>query len=429
MLLYIFRERFEYIWNILMKITRPNLYILISSIALSIVLVIQVNWLTETAKIKEALFNEKANIILARTSDALAADTALCKKLEAGVAPTEIHKIDSLFKYYMKFYDFTMQYSFEVIEKKPISKSSSYNFNPFPNEPACYAHNLEDVARRNGWELKLLLPEKKQFIYGEMGPMFLTSILLLLIVLFLFWKTLKSLNSEKKLSEHTNDFLNNMTHEFKTPITNIALAGKIMQKDDFILQKEKVRHYSEIILEENEKLRLQVEQVLSLAALERGEIPIHKTEVDMHQIINDAIKSLKIQFEHKQGSIQVQFDAKSSRLKGDKTHLTHAICNLIDNALKYSEGNPAIQINTNNIEQFLIIIITDLGIGIDKEFQKKVFEKYFRVPTGNVHNVQGFGLGLAYIKKIIELHGGNIDLQSEKGKGSTFTITLKTNEN
>ena len=155
--------------------------------------------------------------------------------------------------------------------------------------------------------------------------MFLITIILLLIVLLLFWKTLKSLISEKKLSEHTNDFLNNMTHEFKTPITNIALAGKIMMKEDFVNQKEKVRHYSEIILEENDKLRLQVEQVLSLAALERGEIPIHKTELDMHQIISEAIKSLKIQIEDKEGIIQMQLDEKKVRLKGDKNNLTKAI--------------------------------------------------------------------------------------------------------
>jgi two-component system, OmpR family, phosphate regulon sensor histidine kinase PhoR len=411
-----------------MKITRTQLYILISSIALCTVLIIQVNWLVETAKIKEALFNEKANIVLARTSDALAADTATCQKMEAGVGAEEIHKIDSLFKYYMRFYDFTIQYSFEVMEKQPSAKTDDYIFNPQPNEPACFQLNLEDVVKRNGWELKLILPEKKQFIYGEMGPLFVTSIFLLLIVLFLFWKTLLSLNREKKLSEHTNDFLNNMTHEFKTPITNIALAGKFMLKEEIAHQQEKVRQYSEIILEENEKLRLQVEQVLSLAALERGEIPIHKTEVDLHHIINDAIKNLKIQIEHKNGIIQVQFDAKNTYLKGDKTHLTHVFCNLIDNGLKYSEGSPVIHIQTINQEHHLIITITDQGIGIDKEFQKKVFEKYFRVPTGNVHNVQGFGLGLAYIKKIITLHNGTIALESEKGKGTKFTINFPSHE-
>ncbi|MBK9637623.1 MAG: HAMP domain-containing histidine kinase [Bacteroidetes bacterium] len=411
-----------------MNITRTHLYILISSVALCTVLIIQVNWLVETAKIKEALFNEKANIVLARTSDALAADTATCQKLEAGVGQEEIHKIDSLFKYYMKFYDFTIQYSFEVMEKKTVAKSEAYAFNPQPNEPACFQLNLEDVVSRNGWELKLILPEKKQYIYEEMGPLFVTSILLLLIVLFLFWKTLLSLNRQKKLSEHTNDFLNNMTHEFKTPISNIALAGKFMLKEEITHQQEKVRHYSEIILEENEKLRLQVEQVLSLAALERDEIPIHKTEVDLHQIINDAIKNLKIQLEHKQGTIHIQFDAKNSRLKGDKTHLTHVICNLIDNAIKYSESSPVIHIDTINQDHHLIITITDQGIGIEKEFQKKVFDKYFRVPTGNVHNVQGFGLGLAYIKKIIELHKGTIALESEKGKGTKFIINFPANE-
>jgi two-component system, OmpR family, phosphate regulon sensor histidine kinase PhoR len=210
-----------------------------------------------------------------------------------------------------------------------------------------------------------------------------------------------------------------MTHEFKTPLTNIALAGKMLIKDS-----EKVKHYSGIILEENEKLRLQVEQVLSMTALERGEIPVHKTELDFHRLIRDAFKSMSIQVENAEGKVHLELFAPQFVVMGDKTHLTNALCNLIDNAIKYSKGNPDISVRTENQDQNLKIEFKDQGIGIDKEYQKKVFEKFFRIPKGNLHDVKGFGLGLAYIKKIIELHGGTIELQSEQGKGTKFIILL-----
>jgi len=215
-----------------------------------------------------------------------------------------------------------------------------------------------------------------------------------------------------------------MTHEFKTPLTNIALAGKMMVKDATIRHDDKTKHYSGIILEENEKLRLQVEQVLSMTALERGEIPVRKEVLDFHQLITDSLKYISIQIENRQGQLKLNMKANNFMIMGDKTHLTNAVCNLIDNAIKYSPENPAITIDTFNSGNNLIVVIADKGVGIDKEYQKKVFDKFFRVPTGDVHDVKGFGLGLAYIKKIIEMHGGTIGLQSEKGNGSTFTITL-----
>jgi len=280
------------------------------------------------------------------------------------------------------------------------------------------------MANKNGWALKLIFPEKKQFIMAEMGTLFITSVILILIVLVMFWRTTLSLIREKKISEHTTDFLNNMTHEFKTPLTNIALAGKMIIKDSTSKQEDKIKHYSGIILEENAKLKLQVEQVLSMTALERGEIPLRKSELDFHELINDSLKYISIQIENKQGNLKLNLDADKFIVMGDKTHLTNAMCNLIDNAIKYSKGKPELSIQTSAVAENLIVIVSDKGIGIEKEYQKKIFDKYFRVPTGDVHDVKGFGLGLAYIKKIIELHGGTIELQSEKGKGTTFTITL-----
>ena len=402
-----------------MKLNRTTVFISISSVALLIVLIIQVNWMIHTARIKEEIFNEKANMVLSRTAEALAADTNACRNMEVCVGRNEIHKTDSLLTNYMDFYNFHIDYYFEV--KKP-GETAAQNNSGLKNN--VYKKRLEEEATRNGLELNLFLPEKRQFIVQEMGPMFITSVILILVVLIMFWRTILLLMREKRLSEHTNDFLNNMTHEFKTPLTNIALAGKMITKDASNRQEEKIKHYSEIILAENEKLRLQVEQVLSMTALERGEIPLRKTELDVHELIREAIKYISIQIENKQGELKLNLDAENPVVFGDKTHLVNALYNLVDNAIKYSPEKPELSIRTYSHEQQFILVVSDKGIGIEKEYQKKVFEKFFRVPTGDVHDVKGFGLGLSYIKKIVELHQGKIDLESTPGKGTTFTITL-----
>jgi two-component system, OmpR family, phosphate regulon sensor histidine kinase PhoR len=413
-----------------MKPNRTQLFIGISSLALLIVLIIQVTWIFETARIKEELFNEKAHMVLSRTTEALGNDNVTCGKIGDRVAqsngaelPTqlgnaEVQKIDSLFNYYMRLYNIRIDYTFEV--NKPnsfatVGQNGVYNYNQQP---------FTEVLGQNSFELNLIFPDKKQYIIAEMGTLFITSLLLILIVLVLFWRTVRSLLKEKMISEHTTDFLNNMTHEFKTPLTNIALAGKMMVKDTILKQEDKLKHYTSIILEENAKLQLQVEQVLSMTALERGEIPIQKTTLDMHALIQDALKNIDLQIEHREGKVNVHLLADTFVVNGDRSHLTNALGNLLDNAIKYNQKKPDLVIETSNHEGKLRILISDNGIGIDKVYHKKVFDKFFRVPTGDVHDVKGFGLGLAYIKKIMELHQGSIELESETGKGTQFTLTL-----
>jgi two-component system, OmpR family, phosphate regulon sensor histidine kinase PhoR len=287
-----------------------------------------------------------------------------------------------------------------------------------------YQKRIDEVFSEKGLELKLIFPEKKQFIIAEMGPMFITSVILIFIVLVMFWRTVLSLMKEKKISEHTTEFLNNMTHEFKTPLTNIALAGKMLLKETNIRQEEKIKHYTGIMLEENEKLSQQVEQVLNMTAFERGEVPLRKTELNFHDLIHDALKHISIQIENKKGKLQLNLKAERFLVMGDKTHLTNTLCNLIDNAIKYSPESPELTVETSNSGSSLIIVVSDKGSGIDKAYHKKVFDKFFRVPSGDIHDVKGFGIGLAYVKKIVELHGGTVALQSDPGKGAAFIITL-----
>jgi len=408
-----------------MKLDKTHLFIAISSVALFIVLAIQVNWIFQTAQIKEELFNEKANMVLSKTAETLASDSITRKNLGSNVGDIERNTIDSLLNHYMAFYNIHIDYYFEV-KPNTIAANNNTGFmnNAYLNPVGSYQTCIGEVDDKNAVELKLVFPQKRQFILAEMGTPFITSVILILVVLVMSWRTILSLLKEKRISEHTTDFLNNMTHEFKTPLTNIALAGKMIGKDSNIKQEDKIKHYSGIILEENEKLRHQVEQVLSMTALERGEIPLHKTELDFHQLIHDAIKYIHIQIENRQGHLRLDLRANDFVVIGDKTNLTNALCNLVDNAIKYATGRPEIAIQTKNIASQLVIIISDQGIGIEKGYQKKVFDKFFRVPTGDLHDVKGFGLGLAYVKNIVESHRGTIGLKSEKGKGTTFTITL-----
>ncbi len=197
-----------------------------------------------------------------------------------------------------------------------------------------------------------------------------------------------------------------------------------MIKSPPLKQGDKIEHYSGIILEENEKLKFQVEHVLSMTALERGEIPLRMTAFDFHDLINDSLKTISVQIENRHGHLDVNLQAGSFVVMGDRTHLGNAFCNLVENAVKYSGNNLRISIRTSNSGTNLLVAVADEGIGIDKEYHKKVFDKFFRVPTGDIHDVKGFGLGLAYVKKIVEMHGGTVDLTSEKGKGTLFTIAI-----
>lgn len=424
-----------------MKVNRTYLFIAISSCALVLLLVFQVNWVRRTVAMKEQLFNEKANMVLSRTTEAIEADQQLRESIDLALtkskqshaqlnlsAATKI-RIKDLLNNYMSYYNFHPEFSFEIEEIKSASFQSVSNLPGYktnlPNEEqACYDNYLVQMANKNGWELKLRFPNKDEFLSSEMTMPFITTIALILIVLFLFLKTTFSLLREKRLSEHTTDFLNNMTHEFKTPLTNIGLAGKMITKSPASSNEDKVKHYSEIILEENEKLKLQVEHVLSMTALERGEIPLSMAKIDLHQLIRNCTKNMSLQVSAKDGLLELNLTAEHAFVNGDQTHLANTICNLIDNAIKYSGENLKIVIESFNSDKNLIIQISDHGIGIDKLHLKNIFTKFFRVPTGNVHDVKGFGLGLAYVKKIIQLHNGSIEVQSQKGKGSTFKIIL-----
>ena len=252
----------------------------------------------------------------------------------------------------------------------------------------------------------------------------LSSVALILIIIGSFYFTISTIFRQKKLSEVKNDFINNMTHEFKTPISTISLAGEVLSDNSIEKTDETKERYLHIIRNENKRLGGMVENILQAATLDKGELKLKIQEVDLHQVIKDVLQSLALQIQSKQGEASTQLNAQRYSIFADKMHIGNIIYNLVDNALKYTDAPPRIEINTESTKADLVITVKDNGIGIKKEDQKKIFDTFYRVHTGNIHNVKGFGLGLSYVKAVVEKHGGHIEVESELGKGSTFIVYL-----
>jgi two-component system phosphate regulon sensor histidine kinase PhoR len=272
--------------------------------------------------------------------------------------------------------------------------------------------------------LSLLFPTKTNYSLNGVEVTLLSSIILIILIIGAFYFTISTIIRQKKLSEIKSDFINNMTHEFKTPISTISLAGEVLSDKTIVKTPESVEKYLKIIKDENKRLAGLVENVLQAAVLDKGKLKFKIQECDLHKIISDVIQSLNLQIQNKGGFITTELNARRYSLFADRMHLGNIIYNLIDNALKYSKDAPHITISTDSNKDGISISVQDNGIGIRKEDQKKIFETFYRVPTGNVHNVKGFGLGLSYVKAVVEKHGGHVEVQSEPGYGSTFVVYL-----
>jgi two-component system phosphate regulon sensor histidine kinase PhoR len=245
-----------------------------------------------------------------------------------------------------------------------------------------------------------------------------------LVIVIAYSSALSQIIKQRQISEIKTDFINNMTHEFKTPIATINLALDAIKNPKVFEDKEKVNRYLQMIKDENKRMHAQVENVLRISKLEKKELDISKETHDVHEIIEDAIEHVHLIIEDRQGSIETHLDAPRNSVLLNDVHFTNVLVNVLDNAIKYSVVAPKIIVTTENVKDFIIIKIKDNGIGMSKVAQKRIFEKFYREHTGDVHNVKGHGLGLSYVKRIVDDHNGQIFVESEKGKGSTFIIKV-----
>lgn len=281
-----------------------------------------------------------------------------------------------------------------------------------------------DADGNSNFQLFVTFPKKKNFILSSIFKILVLSAFFILIIILAFVTALYQLIRQKQISEIKTDFINNMTHEFKTPIATINLALDAIKNPKIIDDKEKVLRYVKMIRDENKRMHGQVENVLRISKLEKNQLDVSKEEVDVHDIIEEATTHVELLVNDRGGYIKLNLNAALTEVLGSHFHLTNVIVNMLDNAIKYSNDAPKIKIFTENVDNKIVIIIEDKGIGMTKAVQKNVFKKFYREERGNIHNVKGHGLGLSYVKKIIEIHQGEISVESEKGIGSIFTIKL-----
>jgi two-component system, OmpR family, phosphate regulon sensor histidine kinase PhoR len=273
-------------------------------------------------------------------------------------------------------------------------------------------------------QLIIIVPNQEKIIWAEMLWFIIGAILFTIIITTAFFITLRTLLKQKKLSEIKSDFINNMTHEFKTPLATISLAVDALKNDKVKENPEKAHYFTSIIKEENKRMNKQVETILQAALLDKQEVQLNLKKLPAHTLINSALNNITLQVEEKGGKLEVQLNAEKDLIMADEVHFTNLINNLLDNAVKYSKENLQIKLTTSNTASNIRIKIEDNGIGMNKETLNRIFEKFYRAHTGNIHNVKGFGLGLSYVKTMVDAHHGTIKAESVLGKGSAFIITI-----
>lgn len=405
----------------------PSAWMLPAAFCLGVILLIllQVNWLQHSRKLIEEQFDQKVTMALCSAVENLEKEQATkgsigmaCREDEgictSGILKTNLREEDlhSALSTALNRYDIGLEFAFDV-------RNNPYGL----SEPASYSCLAPSLLPEDHF-VQVEFKGKEEYVIEKMGFMLSSSIIILLFICALFGLTLYRLHQQRRLHQVSVEFFNNMAHEFRTPITNIRLALNLWKKKT---DQPSIPAYFSIIQNESQRLSEQIERMLHVAKLDKGEYLLEKQSLDLKKLLEEVISDMRIQAAEKNGQIDIQYaNTHPTYLKGDQLHLSNAIRNIVDNAIKYSNGRPEINITLNGHSRQAHLCIEDKGIGIHHHFQQKVFDKFFRLQQGNLHDKKGFGLGLAYTKKIIELHEGKIQLESEAGKGTQFHVYLPT---
>ena len=337
-------------------------------------------------------------------------------------------EIESALKRSLSFANINTPFEFAVIKNGQVqdgtyTRSAKKDFLESSYKVRLFPDNIisQDLI------LSVIFPDRTNYVLGSMALMLGGSMLFSLFILATFALSLYFIIRQKKISEMKSDFINNMTHEFKTPIATISLAADTITNPKVINNELSIKHFISMIKKENSRMNKKVETILQIASLDKKEIEFQFENVSLHSIIGHAVETIDIQLQQRNGSIELMLDADDDVIYGDNEHLTNLVNNLLDNAIKYSVGFPQITVATKNTEKGLIFSVSDKGVGMTKAVQSKIFERFYRQNSGNVHDVKGFGLGLNYVRAIIDAHRGTIDVVSEPGNGSRFEIFLPFN--
>lgn len=441
--------------------------ILLITLSLIGIIVIQVSWFRSMLENKEEELKMHVHISIDEVGEQLIAETntALPNLKNSPLKPSFTWPSDQLLNEFMKASTLSSRYTeYEIHERLRRSfnnhglKGTNFEFAilsdanvvGYEMKSKGLANVLQDTIRHyeffypiqapSGSKFEGLVPEEtllvivpnlKHIVINQLRWMIAGAVLFTLILLAAFYVTLNALLRQKKLSEIKNDFINNMTHEFKTPLATISLAVDALRNEKVLASREKLSYFSGIIKEENKRMNKQVETILQAALTDRQELQLNLKPIHVHQVLHNALDNFSLQLQERKGIVDIQSNATYDLINADEVHFTNLISNLVDNAVKYSRDNLQIKITTCSNNKSVTIRIDDNGIGMSKETVKRIFEKFYRAHTGNLHNVKGFGLGLSYVKTVVDAHHGKIKVESILGKGTSFIIEmplLKLNE-
>lgn len=419
---------------------RVKLFTGIAVIALIGIIVTQGLWVDDAFETRKEQFNQRVKVALKSVStqilDAQIDSASLYMLTPCDTSFLRNRTVDEIIDPYLLD-------SLMAIEFNSMTIADEYHYGVFNNRDSIFIMgpwrgyeselsqsmhqvSLSCIYKEDVFMLTVYFPHEGRIMFSQMVLLIILSLLFLVILILSFYMIIKLMFRQKKLSEIKTDFINNMTHEFKTPIATISLSSEMLLKSDVNKFPYKTKRYATVIYDENARLQKQVEQVLQLSVLEKGTFNLKKKDIDIHKIIRKMASHFNLATKNKGGQITTHLDAEKHYINADKTHISNIIANLIDNALKYTPENPEIKILTQNVNGDILVSVQDNGIGISAENQKHIFKKLYRVPTGNIHDVKGFGLGLFYVKTMVEAHGGRINLESSLNKGTTINIELNT---
>jgi two-component system phosphate regulon sensor histidine kinase PhoR len=398
--------------------------ILLGTFVLTGLFLVQAYWFRKAFDVEEKQFDHSVQVALRKVADSVSAQAEV-KKLSSNFffvateSALDDESIDGLLKIELLKRDLQLDYELGIY----YADDDTLVYGQYVE--ATKKHFIEkefgdanSSAREKNFAV--YFPRKETYVIGQLD-VWIFSTVVLLSMLFFFAYALVTLLRERKFSELKNDFINNMTHEFRTPVTNIGISGQIIRKK--VPEEAGVNVYVDILLKENDKLRRKIDQILLASSVDHRKRPWME-RLDVHQLISECADTFQLKVQERKGRIQLEFNARSTFIQGDRDLLTQAINNVIDNAEKYSPDNPRISVKTIDIKDGIEIDIVDEGIGIPPAMHKRVFEKFFRIQRGNIHNVKGFGLGLNFVKSVIRSHRGEVRLFSELNKGTEVRIFL-----
>jgi len=406
------------------KMHRQGYLALFTFAALVILMTLQVLWLFQTAKLEEQRFNQKVTAALKEAGNEIGQRAPTCNKMMNYLCGEQcphsekmrsISEIDSIIKAKLASYTISLDYTFEISDS--LTKNQTKLFGS-----RCYLQSLNGLLEKDGIQISLRFPDRNQFILAQIKGTFLLAIFSILFVASSFLITFQMFTRERKMLEQTTHFINNLVHEFQTPLSNIRLATGLIRKREPASSDEKINEYTGVILKENQKLQNHVEEILKVSNSGWANTP--SDPVNVHDSIRSVVDDFLHKLEAVDGVVKLDLKAPHPIITADEKQFTLVLSNLVDNAIKYSLHKPLISVSTLEQDQHLIIKVADNGIGIEKGEQTKIFDRYYRVATGDIHNVKGFGLGLTFVKQKVESFNGKVKIVSSPGKGSTFILSF-----